>query len=224
MKNSTTTRRDLLRLGTTAAAYAAGASIVTGGIALASQAKGETLEGVSPGLIKAIAAFAAAERASAQYEATVYEPARLRWLAAKEAVPHTTVAPSPNWKMSPAFWSTDNREALAIAKGLVGSHPRTSKNPDVVRARGLIAAKHRRDRAVDRAGASVGIGPCCEESDRLSDQAADAASDVAAFPAKSLADIEAKMAFIIKHDMEPNGGMMEHMLADARRLLGREAR
>lgn len=42
---NTTTRRDLLRLGTTAAAYAAGASIVTGGIALASQAKGAALEG-----------------------------------------------------------------------------------------------------------------------------------------------------------------------------------
>lgn len=37
---STTTRRNLLRIGTTAAVYAAGASIVTGGIALASQAKG----------------------------------------------------------------------------------------------------------------------------------------------------------------------------------------
>lgn len=223
MKN-TTTRRNLLRIGTTAAAYAAGASIVTGGVALASQAKGETLEGVSPDLTKAIATFAAAEQASAQYEATVYEPARLRWLAAKEAVPHTVVAPSPNWKMSPDFWSTDNREALAIAHGLVSTHPRTSTNPDVIRARNLIAAKRRRDRTVDRTGASVGIGPCCEESDRLSDQAADAASSVAAFPARSLADIEAKMAFIIKHDMEPNGGMMEHILADTRRLLGKEGR
>lgn len=37
---TTTTRRNLLRIGTTAAAYAAGASIVTGGVALASQAKG----------------------------------------------------------------------------------------------------------------------------------------------------------------------------------------
>lgn len=40
MSNHTTTRRGLLCLGTTAAAYAAGATIVTGGIALASQAKG----------------------------------------------------------------------------------------------------------------------------------------------------------------------------------------
>ncbi len=222
--NTTTTRRNLLRFGTTAAAYAAGASIVTGGIAIASGAKGATLDGVSPDLTHAIAAFAAAEHASARYETTVYEPARLRWVAAKEAVPHTVVAPSPNWKMSPDFWSTANREALAIAHGLVSTHPRTSTNPDVIRARNLIAAKRRRDRAVDRTGASVGIGPCCEESDRLSDQAADAASSVAAFPAKTLADIEAKMAFIIKHDMEPNGGMMEHMLADARHLLAQGAR
>ena len=40
MSAPTTTRRDLLRFGTSAAAYAAGAAIVTGGIALAGEAKG----------------------------------------------------------------------------------------------------------------------------------------------------------------------------------------
>jgi hypothetical protein len=37
---ATTTRRNLLRIGTAAAAYVAGASIVTGGVAIVSQAKG----------------------------------------------------------------------------------------------------------------------------------------------------------------------------------------
>lgn len=36
----TTTRRDLFRLGTSAAAYAAGAAIVTGGVAFAGEANG----------------------------------------------------------------------------------------------------------------------------------------------------------------------------------------
>lgn len=37
---TTTTGRDLLRIGTTTLAYAAGAALVTGGMALVSQAKG----------------------------------------------------------------------------------------------------------------------------------------------------------------------------------------
>lgn len=45
--DTNTTRRNLLRFGTTAAAYAAGASIVTGGIALASQAKGAEVPAVN---------------------------------------------------------------------------------------------------------------------------------------------------------------------------------
>ena len=43
MAQTATTRRDLLRFGTSAAAYAAGAAIVTGSIALAGEAKGATI-------------------------------------------------------------------------------------------------------------------------------------------------------------------------------------
>ena len=75
--------------------YAASASIVTGGIALASQAKGVAPAGASLGLIRALAALATAERVSARYQENVYEPTRLRWLAAKDAVPHVVIEPSP---------------------------------------------------------------------------------------------------------------------------------
>jgi hypothetical protein len=42
-----TTRQTLLRFGTTTVAYAAGAALVTGGMALASQAKGADMTGVA---------------------------------------------------------------------------------------------------------------------------------------------------------------------------------
>ena len=42
-----TTRHTLLRFGTTTVAYAAGAALVTGGMALASQAKGADMTGVA---------------------------------------------------------------------------------------------------------------------------------------------------------------------------------
>lgn len=72
--DTNTTRRNLLRIGTTAAAYAAGASIVTGGIAIASQAKGAAI-GVSAGMSKALRAVESAERAYSDFDkAATYGP------------------------------------------------------------------------------------------------------------------------------------------------------
>lgn len=222
--STTTTRRDLLRFGTTAAAYAAGASIVTGGIALTSQAKGAAPAGVSSGFTHALAALAAAERVSDRYQETVYEPTRLRWLAAKDAVPHVVIEPSPMWKMSPTFWSTDHPRAMTLAKELVEDNPRTSKRDDVVRARKLVAADRRRTRAVERAARASGIGAACDESDRLYGLMVAAEDAVCAYPATSLADLEAKLAFFLERDLAQNDGNMELVLADARRLLAKEGR
>jgi len=70
----TTTRRDLLRFGTSAAAYAAGAAIVTGGVAIASEAKGAL--GISPALAKLLADRSAADetvdRWAAQWNAALH--------------------------------------------------------------------------------------------------------------------------------------------------------
>lgn len=222
--NTDTTRRNLLRFGTTAAAYAAGASIVTGGIALASPAKGAAAVGISPGLQQALTALAAAERVSARYQETVYEPTRLRWLAAKDAVPHVVIAPSTNWRMSPDFWSTNHPRALTLAKELVADNPRASKRDDVVRARKLIAADHRRARAIEQAGKTSGIGQCCDESDRLYGLMVEAEDAVCAYRAANLADLEAKLAFFLKRDLAQNEGNMALVLADARLLLAREGR
>ncbi|WP_277983661.1 hypothetical protein [Sphingomonas faeni] len=219
-----TTRRNLLRFGTTAAVYAAGASIVTGGIALASQAKSATPPGISPGLHQAIAALAAAERASTRYTETTYEPARARWLAAKEAMPHVIVPPSAEWRMAPDFWSTGSERALALAKGLVAEEPRTSRRGDVVRARKLLAADHRRARAIARAGKTSGLMDACDEAERLGDLVVAAEDAVCAYPASGLADLEAKLAFFTERDLAQNEGNMALVLADARRLLAQEGR
>lgn len=221
--DTNTTRRNLLRFGTTAAAAAA-ASIVTGGIALASHAKGAGPAGVSPGLHQALAALAAAERTSSRYTETVYEPARARWLAAKEALPHVVIPPSAEWRMSPDFWSTDSERALALAKGLAAAEPRTSKRGDVVRARKLLAADHRRARAIAQAGKTSGVMDACDEAERLGDLVVAAEDAVCAYPASSLADLEAKLAFFLERDLAQNEGNMALVLADARHLLAQEGR
>jgi hypothetical protein len=222
--STTTTRRNLLRFGTTAAAYAAGASIVTGGIALASQAKGAAPAGVSPGLRQAFAALADAERVSTEYHETIYEPTRLRWLAAQDAVPHTIIAPLTVWRGSPTFWGTDNPHAIKFAKEMVGDNPRTSKKGDVIRARKLIAADHRRTRTIARVRGATDIDRRGDESNRLYGLMVDAEDAVCAYPAASLADLEAKLAFFAERDLAQNDGNIELVLADARRLLAQEAR
>ncbi len=47
---------------------------------------------------------------------------------------------------------------------------------------------------------------------------------VCAYPATSLADLEAKLAFFLERDLAQNDGNMELVLADARRLLVQEGR
>lgn len=219
-----TTRRNLLRIGTTAAAYAAGAAIVTGGAALASQAKGATPTGLSPGFAQALAAFAAAQRNASSHEALIVGPTRARWLAAKDAVPHATIAPGSSWRGSHVFWSTDNYQALSIAKGIVADHPRTSRTHDVIRARKLVAADHRRARAIARVGRTTGIHAAIDESDRLGDLLVAAEDAVCAFPATTLGDLEAKLAFFVERDLAQNDGNVELALADVRRLLSQEGR
>jgi len=89
----TTTRRDLLRFGTSAVAYVAGAAIVTGGIALASEAKGAT--GASPSLLDLMARYHSADE---KYDrlAEQLQPARDRWqaaiTAARSSVPHVEMS------------------------------------------------------------------------------------------------------------------------------------
>lgn len=222
--DTNTTRRNLLRFGTTAAAYAAGASIVTGGIALASQAKGAAPVGVSPGFKQALASLASAERLSTRYHETVYEPTRLRWLAAEDAVPHVVIAPSAVWRGSPTFLSTDNDHAIKLAKEMIKDNPRTSKKGDVIRARKLIAADHRRSRALAQARKATDLDRRGDESERLYDLMVAAEDAVCAYPASNLADLEAKLAFFHERDLAQNDGNMALVLTDARRLLSQEGR
>ncbi len=221
---ATTTRRNLLRIGTTAAAYAAGATIVTGGVALASQAKGAAPTGVSPGMAEALANLRTVERAANHHEETVFDPIRTRWLAAKNAVPHHVVEPSANWTGSPSFWSTDNPTAIGLAETLVSSNPRTSRRGDVVRARKLIAADYRRSRAITRIGKASGIDAAHEECDRYSDLLVAAEQAVCVHPAANLSDLDAKLAVYRERDLGGEGGKLDLLTADVRRLLAQEGR
>lgn len=94
----------------------------------------------------------------------------------------------------------------------------------MIRARKLIAANHRRARAIDQVHKTSGIGPRCEESDRLLEIMVEAEDAVCAYPASNLADLEAKLAFFEERDLAKNDGNMALVLADARRLLAQKGR
>lgn len=86
-----TTRRDLLRLGTSAVAYAAGAATVTGGIALASEAKGAAPANYR--LRRVIALYQRAVSAADRYTDTVEDPAHAACAAAINALPQPPAVP-----------------------------------------------------------------------------------------------------------------------------------
>lgn len=222
-----TTRRNLLRFGTTAVAYAAGASIVTGGIALASQAKGATLS-LSPSLAKLIADRDAADAVLDEWYEAVWNPAVDRSVAATAAVPHVEVVtpPLPGSPPNPIIWSTANRASIGYARGIAGIAADRQNQGAAWQARRrdarkFTAAHLRRERALAQASRETKI--LRGEEDKLWEPITRCDRAIECFPAASLADLSAKLAHLEKVGSEPDG-LLGTIQADVRRLLTQEAR
>ena len=225
--NTTTTRRNLLRIGTTAAAYAAGAAIVTGGVALTSQAKGEGLS-VSPALAKLLAERVAADAVLDEWYATVWNPAVELSEATVTAIPHVElVTPAlPGPASAHITWSTANSLSIGHARGIAGipAHRQNQGAAWQARrrdARKFVAAHLRRERAIAQAGRETKI--LRVEEDKLCEPVTRRDRAIECFPAANLADLSAKLAHLEKVGSEPEG-LLGTVQADVRRLLAQEAR
>ncbi len=227
MSITTTTRRNLLRFGTTAAAYAAGASIVTGGIALASQATGAALT-VSPQLAKLLTDRDAADAVLDKWYEAVWNPAVDRSVAIATAIPHVElVTPAlPGSPTAPITWSTANSLSVGHARGIAGI-PAQRQNQGAAwqarrrDARKFVAAHLRRERAIGQAGRETKI--LRVEEDKLWEPITRCDRAIECFPATSLEDLSAKLAHLEKVGSEPDG-LLGTIQADVRRLLTQEAR
>lgn len=172
-------------------------------------------DGVSLDLKRRIAAYRAAQRAADRYEEQVLDPALARYLAAKDAVPHVTV-PCGDRELS-----TADRVHIEFAMGVQETPSAAYVKPEVVRAyRQLLAAHAARLAQFARLEESTGWR---EASDRHSDVLCEAVwtalAAVEAYPPQNVAELHAKLAFLIDVGAADSDNTLPRTLAEIAQLL-----
>jgi len=192
---------------------------VAGGMATAGISPDTT--GTSPELRALLEAERRTEQAIAHQESAVCDPLRARWLAACDALPHTTVEiQGSNPGDTPYVWTTANEDHVSAAKRLSWMGER--QHPDTKAGRTLYAAHIRRERAKRTLAVDTGLRAAIERSNALGDERGAVLDAIAVFPAASLIDLQAKLRRLIEIEYLDAGGEPEFILADVNRILSRE--
>lgn len=219
MKN--TTRRGIL--GAIAVAPVAAM------IAPATATPPNAAQGISPALAHLFAEVERTKAEAERYDAEVFEPMRARWLAEKAAVPHIEFEGVARWDGGPAIWSTAQEQRVQHARWAVGQK-HTFAGPGADHAREayqsmskLVAAANKRERAFVRINQQLGFEAIYDESARLSDVYVEAIDAVVEFPAASLADLSAKVDFMLLVDGFGRDDAPEIIRSDVTRIQQREA-
>lgn len=225
--DTNTTRRSLLRLGTGALAYGAGAAAVAGGLAIAGEAKGAMPQRVSPALDALLRRYAAHDAELSRFYASTFNPAVDRQRAMIAALPHTEVDGSVQ-NDGRLIWSTANRLDVAQAKG-IARIPNAMQSQEAGwqdkrrRARSLYAAHLRRERAVARTGQLSGIDAASKQEASFYAVRRPLKGEIINFPAVSLQDLQAKLAFIERDEGMDGEDLLPLVMDDVRRLSSGEA-
>ena len=210
-----TTRRAIF--GTIALGAVAVATNVTP-VAAVTRSYAET---VSPELSALIAAYDAANiRADTHYQ-TVYTPARERMTALQAVVPHYDFVGGLSVSGKPINYSTADRAVVAMSKSIANNDALSGELRSD--SRRLTAASLRRERRLAAIRRESGIEDASNQCDAHDDACADACNNVCAFPVTTIADLNAKMAFIIRVDGWDTEGTAQTLAADIARLAAREA-
>jgi hypothetical protein len=233
--NTDTTRRSLLRLGTGALAYGAGAAAVAGGVALAGEAKGATPQRVSPELARLLDQYARADKAIDRWYAAVWNPATEAHRTAAEAIPHTNI-PVQGYRnhldedTPPHTYSTANKYDISRCKGIMSipvelqsTDPRWQ---DTWRAaRRLTTAAKWRERKLARLDRQWKVLDLRAQEERLWQPIHAATDAILAFPVASALDLAAKldhMEYVGTFESYPDK-YQQIVRDDVRRLSGGEA-
>lgn len=225
--DTNTTRRNLLRFGTTAAAYAAGASIATGGIALASQAK-SAAPAVSPALTRLLRDYAAADEALDQFYEAVHNPAVEREHEMRAAYPdieHEIPMTGGHTRMFTTARTMDIAQARHIATSEISAQCEHPAWPAKRKgARSFYAAHLRRERAFARIHRVCGLDAINARETALFVPYKAAVAGIAAFPITTLADLDAKMAHLLQNRTDQDDELFDAIQADVRHLVQQERR
>ncbi len=211
--NATSTRRDVLRFGTTAAASAASASIVAGGITLASQAMGAAPAAGFAAWGRAHSAYLVASKASDDHWEYVEEPAIME-VERRAPRPATSFSiPARNGQVAtftfdphdPDKWNDTGEQFI-----------------DAVRP--LKAQWQVYDRDAPLVHAEVGIEAIGEVSSDLLNAHSAAENRLFETPAPDLDAVLIKLELLWSDDRDQCPDLNALVLADVRRLTSREDR
>lgn len=119
------------------------------------------------------------------------------------------------------FWASNRRHQALAAAILAGA--RDTRDAYHQPYRSYLAAAKRRDRATKRVHRVSGADAANDRQDAMYTMCANAQSAVAAHPVTTVADLHAKLAFMVKHDMGDGMDWTEELFADAARIAGVEA-
>jgi hypothetical protein len=224
--NAHTTRRQLLRFGTSAAAYAAGAAIVAGGATIASEARGAT-PSISPALSALLTEYDRADATIDRFYETTFNPAVDRHHELRAAIPHVERdIPAAGGRV--IRWSTDRPQDVANARGIAGL-PSRHQNQKAewqakrTAARSFYAVHLRRQRALERTAIISGSEAVRRREDELFTPIKAATDAIKAFPVASAADMAAKLGHLERVGVHDADDLLGIVLSDAQRLAG-EAR
>jgi hypothetical protein len=201
--DTNTTRRSLLRLGTGALAYGAGAAAVAGGVAFAGEAKGATLQRISPALARLLDQYARADTALCEWYDDVWNPAAKAHRAAHDAVPHTEI-PVQGYRnvldeqTPPHTYSTARKSDVARCKGIMSipadRQSTDSRWQDTRRAaRQLTIAAKWRERKLARLQRQWNVHGYEAREARFWSPIHAATDAILAFPVASALDLGAKL-------------------------------
>ncbi len=233
--STNTTRRSLLRLGTGALAYGAGAAAVAGCVALAGEAKGAGPQRISLELARLLDQYVAADRTLDRWYDTTWNPAIDAHRSAVEAVPHTTI-PVRGYRnhldedTPPHTYSTANPRDVARCKGIMLiPFERKSTDPrwqDTHRAaRRLTIAAKWRERKIARIDRQWNVRGLSEQENALWEPIHAATDAILAFPVMNALDLGAKldhMEYVGAFESYPDK-YQQIVRDDVRRLSGGEA-
>jgi hypothetical protein len=223
--DTNTTRRNLLRVGTTAAAYAAGATIVTGGVALATRAK-SAAPAVSPALSKLLHDFDAADQRLDHFYKTVHNPAvdrdhELR--AAHPEIEHEIPMTDGYSRTFSTARSMDVAQARHLATSAISA---ACVQPAWVEkrkaARSFYAAHLRRERAFARIRRMIRLDAINAQETALFVPYKVARDGIEAFPIASAADLDAKLSHMERTGASEDDDVFARIAADVRRLASQE--
>ncbi len=224
--DTNTTRRSLLRLGTGALAYGAGAAAVAGGVALAGEAKGATL---SPDRRAWDAAYKRCADAKLAFDCdyAAYDRVYEAWHATQPigrdvdlTAFHMIPLPVVLRSIDP-----DEHERGMFANIGLSWFPNEKEK---AQARASIESLRTHRRAVKAHADRYHVHELGERNDRLLDAWTDAQDDLIKLPAPDLAAVEWKLQYLFALNSDGvtsgwAGRTVAPVLADVRRLSGGEA-